>query len=398
MLVLLSHILQAITTQHSPPHKQPARNISGKDGSESEKLKKIKEDMMKQANQSVNPCEDFFEHVCGNWVSDLPKFHLQGMEGFTWNYVRNVHSGLVDAARVGATTNAEHAMVATYNGCVVFMEQGGPSLSAVLKITDVDTQEWLHLPNFSSVAVQFVIRAFLTGVPLFLKVRLVVGTLYLKPGESFTNLFDIDAKSVLKATLEELGLDKGRLLHDLENADLTLGVVKWVKGNFPGRGYEYAGLPEDWDQTLMKQLSGKTSQHVDRVKIDIEDLEGVFQILTAIRKESDIVVRVYTLVSLLAPFLAYDFDRRNLPKGEPDAVHFRCVRVIGELFSDVFPHWVASRLQDPRAAEEAERLALIIMDLAVNLGHHGNETRHQQSELASLRTLHIFGEYGTIGL
>ncbi|EEC16328.1 hypothetical protein IscW_ISCW013204 [Ixodes scapularis] len=116
--------------------------------------------------------------------------------------------------------------------------------------------------------------------------------------------------------------------------------------------------------------------------------------LTFLQKESMTVVRVYTLASLLMPLLLHDYDRKSLFKKGPDDVHLHCVHTIAELFTDFFPHWVARKLQDPRAAEEAERLALNLMALAVDRKHQGMGYQ-AQSTLSSLWKLHIFGKSKT---
>ncbi|CAN8022320.1 unnamed protein product, partial [Ixodes persulcatus] len=393
--LLLANILFAKRTlEPQKTFKQPKKNITGNDGPMSPMLKKIRDDLLLHVNQSANPCEDFFSYVCGNGVSNLQKLQLEPGEGYDWKYVRDVHNVLINEVRIGATTNVEEAMVVTYKGCVAFMKQNGTSLSAALKIIDVDVQGWLRLPDFATVIVQFVIRAFLAGVPIFLKVRLTEGLLYLKPGDTFYFLYDMHAKSVLTGTLNELSLNKGSLLRKLENADFTLGVVKGVKNHISGGGSGFPGMPDDWNKTLVGQLRSKTRQPVERVEVSYEDLEGVFQILTFLRKESETVVRVYTLLSLLVPLLLHDYDRKTLFGKEPDKVHFHCVHVIGELFTDFFPHWVARKFQDPRAAEEAERLALNLMELAVDRKRQ-EEGHQRQSTLSSLWKLHIFGKSKT---
>ncbi|EEC13493.1 hypothetical protein IscW_ISCW009397 [Ixodes scapularis] len=395
MALLLANILLAKRTlEPQKIFKQPKENITENDGPTSPRLKKIRDDLLLHVNQSANPCEDFFAYVCGNWVSDLQKSQLQPGEGYNWNYVRDVHNVLINEVGIGATSNVEDAMIVTYKGCVAFMKQDGSSLIAALKIIDVDVQDWLHLPDFATVIVQFVIRAFLAGVPIFLKVRLTEGSLYLTPGDTFDFLYEIYTKTVLNATLNELSLNKGSLLHDLENADFTLGVVKGVKSNISGGGSGFPGMPNDWNKTLVEQLRSKTRQQVERVEVSYEDLKGVFQMLTSLRKESMTVVRVYTLVSLLVPLLSHDYDRKSLLKKGPDKVHFHCVHVTGELFTDFFPHWVARKLQDRRAAEEAERLALNLMELAVDRKRQG-KGHQRQSTLFSFWKLHIFGKSKT---
>ncbi|CAN7990173.1 unnamed protein product, partial [Ixodes hexagonus] len=355
----------------------------------STKCKQTMTILLGAANQTVDPCKDFYAYACGRWKGHNKDARDHDEDLFA-GYLSRIHAKLEEGPIQASATRQERAMMSTYKGCLEFMRSKEFSLSKVTDMLQLDPKTWRNLGTADEVVLRFMIQSFVHGLDLMVRIELSDGVVTVATGQTLTALFGNGTAAAINSTLFELGESDASLISYITIAEQTLNAMTTATTNLPPGESQFTRLSKQWNQTLLRELRKTTAEPIASAIIKTDGAGNFLLMLNALYKESLAVIRLYTLLCLVGPFVKFKYDREHVSKESVQSVRFYCLQAVGQSFPEVLPLWITKNLQRADAARESERMALVITDIATSNSSTLWRFPLLYDDVASLR-FHIFG-------
>ncbi|CAN7993539.1 unnamed protein product, partial [Ixodes pacificus] len=361
----------------------------GEKACSSKTCKQSKAFLLDSANKNADPCKDFYAYVCGRWTGKI-KDTLNHNEDLFADYILRIHAKLEEGPVEGLATRAERAMISAYKTCLVFMKREDFSLSKITGMLKLDPKTWMKLERLEDVVLQFMVLSFVHGLNLLVRFELSDGVITMLTGQTLTALFGMKTREVINSTLHDLGESDASLVRGTMIVEETLNAMAKRLKNGTSEESPVSKMPAKWKETLLGEFRKSTTETIVSSNIRMHKADTFFFMLNALYKEQLAVVQLYTLVSLVGHFVKLKYDRERLFKASAHDVQLYCLEAVGSAFPEVLPEWITKNLQHPNASIEAERMSLIIIDIATSKSSSAWRFQLQYDDIAPLQ-FHVFG-------
>ncbi|XP_075556762.1 uncharacterized protein LOC142588829 [Dermacentor variabilis] len=343
-----------------------------------ETLKRLSHSMKADAD----PCDDFYEHVCGNWkprYPNRPSYLKEHLESFNML----VHETLLSLATsapphwVVRLAAAVHQMAVFHNSCYAMAtghSRGGDAADVASALGE-DVSSWVHVVSHEALLHLAVRTAQDTGLPSFLSVTKGRGTKYIDVGETLQSTlrfphkvseFLVQTLTAFKVNFKfhfyrlfEVDKDMTRIL---ESSEKKVRMTTRRESIRPSMR-----IPPTTD--ALRSLGNTTSQILDNFRGDPAAIAAIGRL----RSEPLSTAGLYALSVLLAQVIKYRLLLRELyVPNRSDNVRW-CLQLTAEHFGALYAEWVARKFQKHEAVATVRGLfadirVLLMRDNRVNRG------------------------------
>ncbi|XP_077512631.1 uncharacterized protein LOC144123731 [Amblyomma americanum] len=300
-------------------------------------------DLDRLIDASIDPCHDFYGHVCRRWIRRTDAGYL---EAAARNLLRDLNSSLNEVNEPHRVSSRFFSLAQFYQLCHRFLVARGLQLSDMLRYFS-RYHDLLALSTFPEVIRRLVDLSLLRGVHTLLDIRLVrvshaVVRLRFGRGRSLaqkccdnsTNQLLLYLKSLLSATTAMLAEKHGSRRPSLNATDIVLKdrhIHPLLIAQNDERHYNISILKslskgvssEQWLEALNAALPPK-SRVENSSRILVDNADSISQVLNYFGSHSDRGVS-YIYVQVLMEAMRFDYLRRHSPQGPEGAVK-TCLR------------------------------------------------------------------------
>ncbi|XP_064487436.1 endothelin-converting enzyme-like 1 [Ornithodoros turicata] len=317
-------------------------------------------------NSSIDPCEDFYGHVCSKWTK--PKRFLDSYLDQLVHAMRvNVFDHLDGMRDSPANRNPSQAMSVFFKSCFIFLTESQQLDSVVDEAIGslmINTTAWKSAKSLTDIFPELVRLSLVYGAHSVIKITATVISnvvVFVDIGQSvastYERLFDGMLKEYLKRVISFVSQN---------NTDIDESLI-----HFDAR------LEEQYTKSknaILERLS------ISDLRTNIETNVWVSALRTALRredidKESKIFVRspktmrsmlkevssfsasnrnMYLLLSVLSDVLNHDFNARYRLNGTGEQTE--CLRLASVYFSSAFHQYIVDNFQPSAAENEIFRM------------------------------------------
>ncbi|XP_065310553.1 neprilysin-1-like isoform X2 [Dermacentor albipictus] len=381
--------------------RQATRNLPCV-GQECHEVVEFTESLM---DHNVNPCSDFYRHVCGRWINNT-KRPSSFMIDVAKNFSETLHEVLVRAHVHGENHELMQNAAIFYNSCITYLKADADiqaSTDELFKALNISISKWLTETNpmqfFREVLRLSLVNRFHTLLAfsviddkgnMSLKVRRYYPLhIYATPDrkenfhEYMNRFIKVIGKDYASDTVVEevLSLDKNRK-NVTEDGEPEMRLSEIECQSFPGK---------TWIEVLQKELS--LPENVSIITVGINTICGELSDVLVNTKSAARALYIMALVS--RSVLQQDYmlsDNRDAY-----AVRNACYQMMRLAFEDTWLHLLSSLLSINKGIEEivdvyVTTIAEEIKSRVANWTWMADEDRRAALEkLARIRLVRFYG-------
>ncbi|XP_070392368.1 uncharacterized protein [Dermacentor albipictus] len=322
--------------------------------------------LLEASNATINPCYDFYSHVCGLWSIKVPGRPSYAIENRR-NLTERLHHQLVEVLRSPSLcAQREYEMARFYDSCHAFVRaRRRPSVRGTLAKANIDVDAWLRcatLQDLMSVVIETSLR---TGLPSLVTAFSISSEVGIEPGSTIANSLRDNsgntAVAYIERALRELDLrNDTKLWLFLQTVDGELGKIGHeFNRTYPFRKISIRDLESplpgfSWIEAFRHVFYNGTTLSSESL-IRIRGYEQVTATMKAIRADLFIFANIYALLLALAQLAKYEYI---LPSSNAHNLHVAvsCLEVTGQYFPTLLAAWVAQTLALPSSTDYVQEM------------------------------------------
>ncbi|XP_064489493.1 uncharacterized protein LOC135401175 isoform X2 [Ornithodoros turicata] len=345
---------------------------------------------------SVNPCEDFYRHVCKQWIKrngDGPSSYIdeavQKFRKAVYDDLTVVHDG---QPPIGTIRNGIKEF---YDSCRTFLSKD-TSMTVLLRNIatsfDIHLVKWLRSIAISDVFYNMVEISLRLGIPTALNVtyrtskrpnrsKTMPPKVHVDVGTTLSSIFgqrlDVNLQMYLRIVINTMDLSPAESEVDLEKLDVLFsktlaGKHKGISVRRTFKTLPSSIKPDTWIAALNKLVANHTFTLESTVLV--HRLPAVQERLKLISVLAPKNRNIYLLLLVLSHVLVHDFRHKYLQQGRPE---YECLRLTSQYLAPHFHIYVAATFQ-PETAEDK------VMSMMSKI-HSNVQTELRSSGSASLQ-------------
>ncbi|KAH6935635.1 hypothetical protein HPB50_007208 [Hyalomma asiaticum] len=331
---------------------------------EGDECTRVLDVLLEGANATINPCDDFYSHVCGRWGARMPGRMSYAAENRR-NFTENLHRLLTNALRSPSLcAQREYEMARFYNSCHAFVRGSRPpSVSVVLAKAEINIDAWLRCTTLEELMITVLETCLRTGLSSVVNAFASSGVVGMEPGTTISSsLKDKDGSTVAKFI--EWALRGLELRNETEmwlflkrtDTDLAITGLTFDRSN----SFKKSSIGEldpsfpkfSWTAVFRHVVHNGTMLTSESI-VHIRGLEQLKSIIASLHTDKPVFRNIYVSLVALAQLAKYEYILSSSDANDREVVE-SCLQVTGQYFPTLLGAWVVQTALLPQSMDYAE--------------------------------------------